>query len=198
MENLLRRYVPAEAVLYCLRLWEEHPFHFTVTRPRRTKFGDYRFLPPHTHRISVNGDLNPCAFLITYLHEIAHHRVCLRFGPGTEPHGRHWKKQFRDLLLPVLSGSIFPSSVLEPLSDYARSPRAATASHPALYQALRSLDVRTDGSLRLAELPENRSFRIGNRIFVKNEKRRTRYLCTDRASGRKYTVPAEAMVVPVD
>ncbi len=198
MESLLHQHLPSDTVAYCLSLWQQHPFHFQITRPRRSKFGDYAYCSLKGHRISINGNMNRYAFLITYLHEVAHQRVCIRFGTGVAPHGRSWKKMFRELLQPVLTEGIFPADILLPLLDYARDPKAATASHQPLYQALRRYDQHPEGTLRLVEVPENQSFELGGRTFIKHQKRRTRFLCTDQQNGRQYTVPAEAMVRPLD
>ncbi|MDQ1086033.1 hypothetical protein [Siphonobacter sp. SORGH_AS_1065] len=194
MESLLRQHLPSLAVSYCLQLWQEHPFHFHVSRPRRTKFGDYSYCSSKGHRISVNGNMNAYAFLITYLHEVAHQRVCLQWGTRVAPHGRSWKKTFRELLKPVMTESIFPVDILAPLLDYSRDPKAATASHSPLYQALRRYDRHPEGTLRLSEVPENQIFLLGNRTFMKHQRRRTRFLCTDQQNGRQYTIPAEALV----
>ncbi|MFT4032317.1 MAG: hypothetical protein QM669_07845 [Siphonobacter sp.] len=194
MEALLQKYLPAPALSYCLALWQKEPFDFQITKPRRSKFGDYRYCSSMGHRITINGNLNAYAFLVTYLHEVAHHRVCLQFGTRVAPHGRSWKKIFRELLQPVLNEHIFPTDVLTALLDYARDPKASTASHLPLYRALRNHDLRVDGTYRVAELPENQAFLLGDRIFIKHQKRRTRYLCSDPHTGRQYTVPAEALV----
>lgn len=138
--------------------------------------------------------MNVYAFLITYLHEVAHQRVCIQWGTRAAPHGRYWKKTFRELLKPVLTETIFPDDILEPLHNYARDPKAATASHAPLYQSLRRYDQYPEGTLRLSEVPENQIFILRNRTFIKHQRRRTRFLCTDQQNGRQYTVPAEAMV----
>jgi hypothetical protein len=64
---LLRRHLPPNAVDYCFNLWERNNFVFRVKHPRRSKLGDYRYIPGSgIHYITVNNDLNRYAFLITY------------------------------------------------------------------------------------------------------------------------------------
>ena len=69
-QNTIKRYVPEATVRYCSELWLHHKFRFIVKKKRVTKLGDYsydRLLNRHT--ITINGDLNPYAFLITYLQD---------------------------------------------------------------------------------------------------------------------------------
>ena len=47
---------------------------FKIVAPRRTKLGDFKAKGNKNNKsqITINGDLNPYAFLITTLHELAH------------------------------------------------------------------------------------------------------------------------------
>ena len=67
----LQHYLPPgtyEAVLNYLR---QYQVHLTITKERKSILGDYRHRTHiHNHRISVNGNLNVYAFLITLLHEL--------------------------------------------------------------------------------------------------------------------------------
>ncbi|HZH96128.1 MAG TPA: hypothetical protein VEY06_09600, partial [Flavisolibacter sp.] len=71
--SALQQYLPPdtyEAVLHYIR---HYRVHLTVARERKSILGDYRHRHgTRTHRISVNGNLNPYAFLVTLLHELAH------------------------------------------------------------------------------------------------------------------------------
>ncbi|MCK5366987.1 MAG: SprT-like domain-containing protein, partial [Cyclobacteriaceae bacterium] len=100
--QILQNQVPENAVHYCLDLWETIPFNFKVTRKRNSKLGDYRFDQRNgSHSISVNFDLNQYSFLITYIHELAHLLTTERFGRKSQPHGKEWKSNFRELMEPV-------------------------------------------------------------------------------------------------
>ena len=70
--NHLEQFLPSgtgEAVLHYLH---EYKVHLTIARERKSILGDYRHRThQQNHRISVNGNLNPYAFLVTLLHEIA-------------------------------------------------------------------------------------------------------------------------------
>lgn len=193
------RFVPPAAVAYCQSLWEQHEFRFRVARPRRTRLGTHVFHAHTGHEVTVNANLNPAGFLITYLHEVAHvvtvrealRRVTKR---RPAPHGMAWKTNFRRLLLPVLTEDFFPPAVLEPLRVYAQNPAASTAGFPPLAQALLALDTPLAEALTLHHLREGETFRFHQRLFVRGPLRRTRVLCTEQATGRRYTVPAHAPI----
>ena len=70
---LLQSHVPATALAYCIDLWKASPFELKVTRARQTKVGDFTSRNTRANpRITLNNDLNPYLFLMTYVHEVAH------------------------------------------------------------------------------------------------------------------------------
>ena len=90
--ELIRKYVPEKSVNYCVDTWVSNPFSFKVTRKRTSKIGDYRFNPKSgNHEITVNGNLNKYAFLMTFLHEVAHLIQQVKHQNNKPPHGRVWK-----------------------------------------------------------------------------------------------------------
>jgi hypothetical protein len=111
--RLFEKHLPGHAVTYCYDLWKNHPFTFVASRPRRTKLGDFRAEPGKGLTITVNSDLNPYAFLITYLHEVAHLLVYQRSRRFGQPHGPIWKKTFREVMQPVLHESVFPQNRID-------------------------------------------------------------------------------------
>jgi SprT protein len=189
------KHVPENVVHYCYDLWAEHKFNLRITRSRSTKFGDYRFDPSDkSHTISLNHDLNPYAFLVTYIHEVAHLVTYKSFGNKAAPHGKEWKKSFKELLLPVCNDLVFPKEIMMPLRNYLANPKASSCGDPALYKALRSFDSSEEGMLHLSELGAGTVFLFKQRKFEKQEKRRTRSLCKEIPSGRKYLIPEIALV----
>lgn len=194
------QYVPAAAVTYCQHLYNENIFQFVVTRPRRTRLGDFTVKPGFMPRVTVNINLNPYNFLITYLHEVAHYQVHKKYTkPGkkrVQPHGTEWKNEFRALLTPVLTLAFFPEEVLAPLKKYAINPKASTGADIALYSAVKRFDNIGDrtNKTELIQLIEGADFVFQNRRFVRGAVRRTRVLCVDKVSMRKYTIPAHALV----
>jgi hypothetical protein len=196
-KDSLASYVPAPTAAYCIDLWKQHQFELRVVRPRRTRLGDFTKQPHQRPRITVNVDLNPYSFLITYLHEIAHHVVYAKYPTKrVAPHGKEWKEAFRNLLLPVLHETYFPEDVLTPLRRYALEPKASTGSDYALVQALARYDTRDHeiNKKTLLHLKEGENFVFQKREFVRGPLRRTRVLCVEKASNRRYTIPAHALV----
>lgn len=203
MKTLLAGHVPQAALAYCLVVGSLVPFTLRLAPARRSRLGDYRLDDRRGHLISVNADLHPEAFLITFLHEVAHCHVQARAGRSrVAVHGPDWQHTFSGLLQPVLTNAVFSPEVLTPLLDYARRPRATTAAHLPLLRALRGLPLLPDlpqgrlpqGRLPLETLPDAATFRIGKRIFIRQQRRRSRFLCLEPGTGRFYTVSALALV----
>lgn len=193
-------HVPALASSYCEELYHNHKFEFFLSRPRRTRLGDFTARPGFTPRITVNVNLNHYNFLITYLHEVAHcvvhYKYKGRLKKRIAPHGAEWKQEFRTLLLPMMTESIFPEDILSPLLRYAQNPAASTGSDLLLFNAIRQYDEQAlqMGRIALMQLNEGSNFVFQNRTFTRGTMRRTRVLCTDKASQRLYTIPAHALV----
>lgn len=186
--RLISRKVPESALAYCIQLFEEAPFHFKVSKKRATKLGDYRFDPrAKSHTITVNEDLHPFQFLITYIHEVAHRRVHEQHRKQA-PHGPHWKNEFRTLMLPLLRPEVFPEPVLRALAKHMKNPKASAAADITLVNALRKFDDDS-GGITLAQLAINEEFSFRGRSFRKLEVKRTRALCLDLKDQKRYLVP---------
>lgn len=201
--RLFEKHVPLAAVAYCYHLWQQYPFTFRVTRPRQTKLGDFRAeVRPGAplavaYTITVNNNLNSSAFLITYLHEVAHLLVYQTKRRQVKPHGPAWQKAFREVMQPVLNGTVFPDSVLLPLTHYLQRPAASTGAHTALATALRQLDTAPADQHLLIDLPEGAGFRFLEKEYIRGMKRRTRIVCTDKQTGSKVSVWAHVWVEKV-
>ncbi len=191
---MMGRHVPPAAQPYCVELWLQYPFSLRVAPGRLSKLGDYRYDKVRkTHRISVNATLNPYAFLITYVHEVAHLVAFQEYGFMIMPHGKEWKKSFQRLMQPMLNSLVFPEQVLEALGQYMRNPKAASGSDQRLSLALQQYDQQ-DGSLPLAEVNAEQAFRFRKMILIKESVRRTRALCREIRSGKRYLVSQAARV----
>lgn len=196
--TILHRHLPAPAVAYALRLWEEKPFALKLTRGRQTKVGDFSCKRNGVQpRITLNHDLNPYMFLLTYVHEVAHWRVYGQHGHRVDPHGEEWKRMFRELLQPVLTEEVFPSTILPALRDHMQNPKASSFADTTLTQALRQHDAHAAQHIVLADLPDGSIFKLNGRYFKKGIIRRTRILCRELNSRRQYLVPADALVSDV-
>lgn len=175
----------------------------SLARPRRTKLGDHR--PPGRgrahHRITVNDDLNPYAFLTTLLHEIAHvatwerlrHRV--RRYP---PHGREWKQEFGAILEPFVAAALLPADVTAALAAFMRNPAAASCSDRGLVLALARYDAAEPGRARVEDLPPGSVFRVDSgQTFRLGPRVRSRYQCFELPGGEEYRVHGLSRVEPI-
>lgn len=196
----LAPFVPEGASELVVKLLNSKDLNLTIKNPRKTKVGDYR--PPtqkgQPHKISVNGDLNPYAFLVTLIHEFAHLTTFEQYDfRKIKPHGSEWKNEFKQLLNPFLEENIFPQSIKDALDQYLKNPAAATCTDYQLMKALRAFDKDQDKSILLEELPDNTHFLWNkNRVFKKEKKIRKRYRCLDLQTQRYYLFNPAAEVKP--
>jgi len=169
-----------------------------LSKSRRTKLGDYRFDPKtEIHRISVNKDLNPYNFLITYVHEVAHCANVIKRGRKVPPHGSEWKEEFRHLMNPLLTPDVFPNELLRVLANHMRNPKASSQTDPKLVWHLRKHD-HDQNHFPLLDVNDGTSFRLNNRVFTKVHLRRTRVLFKEYKTGRNYLVSATVPIEPLD
>jgi len=166
-----------------------------ITRPRATKFGDYR--PPYRktfHRISINNDLNPYGFLVTLVHELAHLYVWEQYKTRVKPHGSAWKNTFKTLMDTVTADLVLPDDIEQELNRYLNNPAASSCSDVQLYKTLRRYDPPSEFQL-LEELFDGARFELSNgRQFIREQKLRSRYRCNSLDNGRIYLVSGIASV----
>ena len=199
MKKKLLPHLPEESISYIIQWLIENKVQLRISRSRSTKLGDYRsprigILP----KISVNHNLNKYSFLITLVHEMAHH-VVFSFAESyhymalqkkkrvkPKPHGQEWKLEYRKLITPLLNASIFPPEILAVLVGYFENPRASSSADQKLSRMLKTFD-HPDGKKTLENLPFDSLFQMPNgRKFQKKEKVRTRYRCICQKTRKIY------------
>ncbi|GAB3810117.1 SprT-like domain-containing protein [Spirosoma humi] len=153
-------------------------------------------------QITVNANLNPYAFLITYVHEVAHADVHINSKRRVQPHGKAWQTAFQRLMQPLLTETVFPPVILQPLQQYMTRPAATTYASPALMIALRQedavvLDAVGEKKILLSHVPEGQAFQFAKKTFIRGTLRRTRVVCKEVSTGRSYAILAHAWVAPV-
>ncbi len=197
---ILKNHVPSGALEYCILLYQKHQFKLKITSNRRSKTGDYKHIPKKdTHHISVNGSLSIYAFLITYIHEVAHLHTFLMHGNRIKPHGWEWKSTFQKLMLPILNPGVFPDDMLKVLARHLKNPKASTHSDPLLVQALRAHSTKNEDNLQtLISLIPGEKFLFNKKQFTRLEKKRTRVLCEEVLTGKKYLISGIALVKPIN
>jgi hypothetical protein len=202
-KKILMEYLPEKAVDQVVELIVSHNIHFRIANSRSTKFGDYR--PPvkkSYHQISVNHDLNPYAFLITFIHEVAHLRVFEKYKFNvSSPHGKEWKTEYRSLMNQFLNTGIFPEDLKQEIARSIVNSKASSTSDITLYRTLKKYDdqPRMAGVVDLETLKEGQLFLTKNgQRFKKAEKRRIRYRCLNMQNNQWYLFHPLTPVLPVD
>lgn len=199
IKNSLKKYLPEAFIPYVVELMFSEKLIFRVSKPRKTKLGDYRApYKGQPHRISINSDLNPYAFLITTIHEFAHMTTYINYGNKVAPHGPEWKAEFKRLLLPVLELKELPQDVELALLRSLNNLKASSCTDVHLYRALKNYDTKEDRGILLENLGNNAYFRIGKKTFQRGILRRSRYLCKEVNTGKQYLVSRIAEVQPVN
>jgi SprT protein len=194
MVDTIQNFIPKAAYDQVAQLLLHDNLVVKIKKERKTRHGDYRRLPNGKHQITINSNLNTYRFLITLIHEIAHFEAYKTYGKTIKPHGLEWKSVFQHLMLPFIRPEIFPNDVLSLLAMHFKNPKASSDSDPVLALKLKQYDA-PNGKTFIFEVPEGATFRLYNgKLFQKGSKRRTRFECTELASGRLYVFNPNAEV----
>lgn len=184
----LQEYLPEgtlEPVLHYLHFYD---VHLTVARERKSILGDYRHRTHgKNHRISVNGNLNKYAFLITLLHELAHLLTFEKFGNRVASHGKEWKSLFGELLAQFVEHDIFPADIKKALLLSLQNPAASSCADDGLLRALKNHDEKDSRLVFVEQMKEGSLFKTHDgRVFRKGEKIRKRFRCEEVKTKRIY------------
>jgi len=200
-KNLLKKYIPEKAVNSIVELlFSQKGLLLKITKERQTKLGDYKQLNRFQSRITINYNLNKYRFLITLLHEIAHHLSYKKYGNKIKPHGLEWKKIYGNLLTEYLKNDIFPAELVPHLKKYAANPKASTSADGDLYLLLSKYDKQANRLTKyIFELTYGQVFSLPNGTkYQLQEKRRTRYKCLRLDNNKIYLIHKNAEVIPVE
>lgn len=192
----LRRFLPSGSEDYVAAFLLHKVVHFTITEERKSKYGDYRH--PYNgkpHQITVNGNLNKYAFLITTLHELAHLTAWEKYRNSVPAHGEEWKREFQLVFKPILDRQILPLDITLAVGNYLRNIKASSCGDDALYRVLRRYDKRP--AVFVEHLNFGEKFKLNGQIFVKGKKLRKRYECVLVETNEKYRVHGVAEVEPI-
>ncbi len=200
-KEIIIKYLPAQTVEQVIELITKYNIQLRITAGRNTKLGDYR--PPgiksKTHRISVNGNLNPWFLYLVFLNELAHLLIWNKYKNRVNPHGPQWKQEFSSLLSRLVFSDTLPSDLVVPVKKFSENIKATFASDPGLWKALKSYDKHSHDELFVEDVPLNSYFVAANgKIFKKEEKIRTRYRCLCMNNKRRYLFHPMASITPLD
>jgi SprT protein len=198
MKQHLEQYLSQEAIVAVQPILDQYHLVLKIKSPRKTRHGDYRKLPNGTSQITINASLNQYAFLLTLIHEIAHHVAYLKFGRHILPHGPEWKQSFVNVMHPFLKEPYFDASLIPLLKRHFVNPKASSDTDGALALALKRFDPPNDKNY-IFELTLGTLFRIPNgRVFKLGKQRTKRFECVETATGRTYLFSPNAEVELVE
>ncbi|MDD3772902.1 MAG: transcription elongation protein SprT [Weeksellaceae bacterium] len=189
--SALEKYLPKDALPFINSWIDKNPIQIKILPSRKTKLGDYRFLKDlNRHQITIDAYLKPEAFFFVLTHEIAHLLVYNKFKNKVSPHGDEWKLQFGVLLMESIM--IYPKELQAFIYKHALNPKASVTADKNLHQLLFLEEKHWD--YLVENLNEGQHFILGNKIFEKGRKRKTRYLCKDIRTQKMYLVRGQAVV----
>ncbi len=188
--EVLKKYLPDNTFDAVVHYLQQYKIHLSLTRKRKTILGDYRHAGfGKNHRISINANMNKYEFLITFLHELAHLLTFEKFGNRVAAHGIEWKKMYSLLLKEFVAMNVFPADIVAALKPSIANPSATANGEIKLLTVLKKYNdtPARPGYTTVAEIPLQSYFMIDDkRIFKKEQLRRTRFLCTEKNTGRQY------------
>lgn len=196
----LQVFLPAGSYHMVEKFLLTHKIHLTITRQRNTILGDYRHRTnTSNHRISINGNLNPYAFLITLVHEAAHLLTYEKFGHTVAAHGREWKSIYAGFIKEFLEKNIFPTDIRQELQHTMSGPAASSCAEDGLIRVLRNYNQQKNEKLFIEELPFDKLFQLDDgRIFKRGNKQRKRYECREINTGKIYLFSPVYEVKPLN
>lgn len=184
----LQHYLPDNTFNAVLDYLHQFHVHLTVTKERKSILGDYRHKTyDKNHRISINGNLNKYAFLITLLHEIAHLLTFEQYGNKVQSHGKEWKIVFGKLLAQFIQHEIFPEDIKITLLKTLQNPAATSCADLDLLRVLKKYDKNNQDILFVESINEGELFKTyDGKIFQRGEKVRKRFKCMELKTKRLY------------
>jgi hypothetical protein len=197
--SYLNNYLPLGASDKLLEYLHHYQVHLTITRTRKSILGDYRHATgSDNHRISVNGNLNKYAFLITLIHELGHLITFQQYGNKVNSHGREWKLAYRRVLEDFLHLKLFPPDIHQALLKSLHDLPASSCSDVNLTRVLKKYDMKNKNIL-VEDILEGALFKTEDgRIFKRGRQIRKRIECPELRTGKLYLFSPVFEVEPVN
>jgi hypothetical protein len=188
-KNILGFYIPETAIDAVCNLLEQHPLRLNIVRPRKRIHGSYRKPKTKTdyHLITINNDLNPYAFLMTLLHEIAHLQASVKYK--SSGHDDRWKYCFTLLLRQFIDLNIFPEDIQYAVLKHIQNMKSSDFLDVFLTKTLQKYDKANSTSpnlVHLEDIPDRTIFQFGNKKMEKQTLIRKYYMCKDLETNKLY------------
>ena len=179
------KFLPKDFQEHILNIKKKEGFSLTLSNPRKSKLGDYRYNHKFkSHHITINIDLEPIYFMVTYLHEVAHKMCWDQFNLKAKPHGQEWKHLFVSLLWNFKSQIKLSDSDNELILNFISNPQAR-------FQKFNNCE----NDLKVSNLKPQSIFELeGGETFQLIKKRRTRFLCLNTINNQQYTIQGNTLV----
>jgi SprT protein len=195
----LKKYLPENTFEEVEKYLVTFKVHLTITKERKSILGNYiNSYANNNHRISVNGNLNKYAFLITLLHELAHLFTFEKYGHKVSAHGMEWKREFSNILALFLQKNVFPADIHQALLKSIKNPAASSCADISLTRVLHQYDNK-QGKILVESLPVGSLFIIeGGRVFKKEHLIRKRIKCIEVATNKAYLFSPVFEVIAIE
>ncbi len=183
----LEKHLPTKKAEAIIDYTARHNCTLRITRPRKTKRGDFRQLGIK-QSITINQDSNSFRFLFTLIHELAHLETFVQHKNQVKPHGVEWKYNFKKLYDYFEMDEEFSvdNYILQAVKSELKNPKACSGVNVNLERAFAIYDC-VQGVL-LDQLPTGDFFMFRENKYKKLETRRTRVVCLNITNNRKYTI----------
>jgi hypothetical protein len=189
-KNILRSYIPENSIEPICDILSSFRLKVKIVNPRKRIHGSYR-RPKSSmeqHIITINRDLNPYTFLITFLHEIAHMYAWEQYK--SMKHGKEWKLCFTWLIKQILPLNVFPEDVRYALEKHLQKIKSSEFMDVELSKTLQKYDqhllANHDELIHLEDTPRDAVFLYGNKKMKKQSLMRKYYLCRDLNTNKLY------------
>jgi len=193
IEHPLLKYVKnEESALFIEELVAKQPnLKFVIVPERKTHVGLMQYHKLRgDFKISVNNNLTPSYFLYVFLHEYAHLLVTIKKqGKITKPHGKEWQSCFFSLLNQAIERKLFDVVIEKAIQrNFFKKEIYSRKRDFIISNIIFEVESQTK-KIFLSDLKIGDIFTANKTLQLKVlEKRRTRYLCQDMNSRRKYLV----------
>ena len=179
------KFLPKDFQKHILNIKQKESFSLTLSNPRKSKLGDYRYNHKFkSHHITINIDLEPIYFMVTYLHEVAHKMCWDQFNHKAKPHGQEWKHLFVSLLWNFKSQIKLSHSDNEIILNFISNPQARFQKFNNCKNDLKVSNLKPES---IFELESGETFQL-------IKKRRTRFLCLNTKNKQQYTILGNTLI----